>query len=91
MTRQQKKSLFAFLRKAAKEGLVTALRWALLVSMILLLAFAGVWIFFVKTFNAQHLSEVIAAELQKRLQRPVAITSLNVTFINTMELKGFHV
>ena len=91
MTRQQKKSLFAFLRKAAKEGLVTALRWALLVSMILLLAFAGVWIFFVKTFNAQHLSEVIAAELQKRLQRPVAITSLNVTFINTLELKGFHV
>ncbi len=91
MTRQQKKSLFAFLRKAAKEGLVTALRWALLVSMIPLLAFAGVWIFFVKTFNAQHLSEGIAAELQKRLQRPVAITSLNVTFINTLELKGFHV
>ncbi len=91
MTQQQKKSLLAFLRKAVQEGLVTALRWVLLVSMILLLAFAGAWIFFVKTFNAQHLSEVIAAELQKRLQRPVAITSLNVTFINTLELKGFHV
>ena len=91
MTKQQKKSLFASIRKAVKEGFVTGLRWALLVSMILLLVFAGTWIFFVKTFNAQHLSEVIAAELQKRLQRPVAIAALNVTFINTLELKGFRV
>ena len=91
MTKQQKKSLFASIRKAVREGFVTGLRWTLLVSMILLLVFAGTWIFFVKTFNAQHLSEVIADELQKRLQRPVAIAALNVTFINTLELKGFRV
>ncbi len=91
MTRKQKKSLLAFARKFVKNSLLTGLRVVLLLFMVLLLVFAGAWLFFTKAFNAQHLSEVITAELQKRLQRPVAISSLNVSFINTLELKGFRV
>ena len=77
--------------KIVKSLSVTALRWGLLVSMIILLLLSAGWIFFVKAFNAQHLSEVITAELQKRLQRPVAISSVDVKFINLLELKGFRV
>lgn len=91
MTKQQKKSFFSFIRRAVKASFLTGLRVVLLASMVLLLVFAGAWLFFIKAFNAQHLSEVIAGELQKRLQRPVAISSLNVSFINTLELKGFRV
>ena len=77
--------------QALKTSFLVGLRLGLLVTMLLLLVFSAAWLFFVKTFNAQHLSEVIAKELQKRLQRPVAIASVDVKFINMLELKGFRV
>ena len=77
--------------KGIKSVSLTALRWGLLMSMVVLLLLSAGWIFFVKAFNAQHLSEVITTELQKRLQRPVAISSVDVKFINLLELRGFRV
>ncbi|MBO7191344.1 MAG: AsmA family protein [Elusimicrobiaceae bacterium] len=59
--------------------------------MLLLLLFSAAWLFYVKSYNSQHVSEVIAQELQKRLQRPVVIDSIDVKFINELELKGFRV
>jgi len=67
------------------------LKLLLLATMLVLLAFIGLWIFVVKTFNAQRISEVITEELQKRLDRPVAISSMDLTFLNTVKLKGFAV
>ena len=77
--------------KGIKSVYLAALRLGLLAAMVLLLVLATGWILFIKNFNAQHLSEVITAELQKRLQRPVAISSLDIKFINLLELKGFRV
>ena len=91
MTQEKKHKLVKTVRKAAKSMAMASLRLVLFFLMVLLLAFSLVWIYFVKTFNAQHLSEVVAEELQKRLQRPVAISSLKVAFFNTLELEGFHV
>ena len=67
------------------------MRLFLFTAMLLLLLFSAVWLLFLRTFNAQHISEVITEELQKRLDRPVAISSLDLKFINTVELKGFYV
>ncbi len=92
MTKQQEQQTWKNrIWKFAKRSFVWGLRLSLFVSMFVLLVFAVAWIFFVKTFNAQHISEVITAELQKRLNRPVAIASLDLSFINTLELKGFRV
>ncbi len=90
-SKKTKRSWKYQLKRAVKSIFLTTLRLALFTGMILLLVFAAGWLFFIKTFNAQHLSEVIAAELQKRLERPIVISSLNVKFINTLELKGFRV
>ena len=74
-----------------KTGLKFALRWGLLLVMIGMFLASVAWIVFLKTFNAQRVSEVITTELQTRLQRPVAISSLDLKFINTLELKGFRI
>ncbi|MBR4592695.1 MAG: AsmA family protein [Elusimicrobiaceae bacterium] len=92
MTRHKKKRTWKNkLRKFVKSSLILGLRAALFMTMLLLLAGGVVWVFFVKTFNAQHISEVIVEELQKRLDRPVAIQSLELKFINALELKGLRV
>ena len=91
MTKEKKKSWKKKFYKKAKSWLFVGLRTALFVTMSLLIAGGVVWVFFVKAFNAQHISEVIVTELQKRLNRPVAIQSLDLKFINTLELKGFRV
>lgn len=77
--------------RGVKSGLTLTLRLMLFGAMIILLAFSALWIYFVRTFNAQHISERLVAELQKRLNRPVAIASLNLSFINTLEIKGLRV
>ena len=77
--------------KALKSAFIVCLRTVLFLSMLALLLFAAAWLFLVKTFNAQHVSEVLAEEIQKRLQRPVVISSVDVKFINTLEVKGFRV
>ena len=74
-----------------KRSVAFALRTALLLVMFLLLVFVGLWIFVAKTFNAQRISEVITEEIQKHLDRPVAISSMDLTFLNTVELKGFSI
>ncbi len=72
-----------------KRSLFWALRVLLLLLMVLLFFVCSVWLLFVKNFNAQRISELITEELQKRLDRPVAISSMELTFVNTVELKGF--
>ncbi len=74
-----------------KSCFILSLRTVLFAVMLLLLIAAGLWLLFLKTFNAQHISELITEELQKRLDRPVIISSLDLKFINTIELKGFSV
>ena len=75
----------------SKRSTLLMLRILLLFVMALLIVFLGGWIFLVKTFNAQRISEAITSELQKHLSRPVAISSMELTFVNTIELKGFYV
>ena len=77
--------------RLCKRSTALLLRLLLCAVMIVLLAFLSVWIFIVHAFNAQHVSERITAELQKRLGRPVAVSSMDLTFLNTIELKGFYV
>ena len=92
MSKEEKKiSWLKKLYHALKAAFLMGLRLVLLFSMLLLLLFAAAWLFFVKTYTSQHLSEIIAKELQKRLQRPVAIAEVDVKFINMLELKGFRV
>lgn len=79
------------LKHFTKASFFLGLRTVLFTSMFLLLVGALAWILCVKAFNAQHISEVITAELQKRLDRPVAIGALDLKFINTLELKNFRV
>ena len=66
--KKQKKPWTKKLFKALKAAFLVCLRASLFVSMLLLLIFAAAWLFLIKTFNAQHVSEVLAEELQKRLQ-----------------------
>ena len=85
--RDWKKRIWRLTKKTFRWGL----RLSLLVAMMLLLVAGVVWVIFLRAFNAQHISELITAEMQKRLDRPVAIESLDLKFINTVELKGFYV
>lgn len=67
------------------------LRTVLFAIMLFCLICASVWVLFVRTFNAQQISERITQGLQKHLGRPVSISSIELTFINTLELKGLYV
>ena len=78
-------------KRATRVGFLTVWRVVLLLVMLGLLAFCGAWILFVRAFNAQHLSEVITRQLEEKFNRPVMISSLELKFINTLELKGFYV
>ncbi len=88
---KKKTGFWAGLWRFFKACFLLSFRTVLFAVMLLLLLVAGLWLLFLKTFNAQHISEVITEELQKRLDRPVIITSLDLKFINTLELKGFSV
>lgn len=89
--KKKKRSFGWWLWRFVKSCFFLTLRTVLFAVMFLLLLCAGLWIAFLKTFNAQHISELITEELQKRLNRPVVISSLDLKFINTVELKGFSV
>lgn len=80
-----------FSKNMSRSLWIFALRLFLLFSMVLILSAATVWVIFLHAFNPQHISEVLTQELQKRLERPVIISSLSLSFINTLELKGFSV
>ena len=88
---KHKKGFWAWVARFIKSCFLVSFRMVLFTVMLLLLLVAGLWLVFLKTFNAQHISEVITEELQKRLDRPVIISSLDLKFINTLELKGFSV
>ena len=88
---KKQKGFWSWIWRFFKSCLVLSLRTVLFAVMLLLLIAAGLWLVFLKTFNAQHISEIITEELQKRLDRPVIISSLDLKFINTVELKGFSV
>ena len=92
--RRQRAKKRLFVRKTkyySKASFLTAWRLVLFAAMLLLLLFCVAWVFFVRTFNAQHISEVITRTLQEKLNRPVMISSLNLKYLNTVELKGFYV
>ena len=88
---KKKRSFLSWVWRFFKACFVLSLRTVLFTVMLLLLIAAGLWLLFLKTFNAQHISELITEEIQKRLDRPVIITSLDLKFINAIELKGFSV
>ncbi len=88
---KKKKGFWPWLRRFIRRCVVLSLRTVLFAVMFVLLVAAGLWLLFLKTFNAQHISELITEELQKRLDRPVRIASLDLTSLNTIELKGFSV
>ena len=88
---KKQKGFWSWIWRFFKSCLVLSLRTVLFAVMLLLLIAAGLWLVFLKTFNAQHISEIITEELQKRLDRPVIISSLDLKFINAVELKGFSV
>lgn len=74
-----------------KRSAHAACRLLLFAVMLLLVLFCIVWIMFLRVFNAQQLSERITAQLQKQLNRPVKISSINMKFLNMIELKGFSI
>jgi len=82
------------LRKAkryTKASAHSVCRFLLFAVMFLLLVFCVVWILFLRTFNAQQVSERITSQLQRQLDRPVKISSINMKFLNVIELKGFYI
>lgn len=89
--KKRKRSLRRRFFRFVKASFLLGLRLFLFTVMFLLLLFSAIWLLFLKTFNAQHISEVITQQLQERLDRPVSISSLDLKFINTIELKGFSV
>lgn len=90
-SRAKKRLLIRKTKRATKASMLTAWKLCLFAVMVLLLLGCITWILFLRAFNAQHISEVITEQLQKKLNRPVRISSLELKFINTLELKGFTV
>ena len=93
MTKKKRKWLrfLCFSKNFGKSFAIFALRTFLLFSMLAVLAGVAGWVLFLRAFNPQHISEMLTQELQTRLGRPVIISSLDLAFINTLELKGFSV
>ncbi len=83
-----------FVRKTkryTKASVFTTGRLVLFAVMLLLVLFCSVWLLLMRAFNAQHISEMITRTLQQKLDRPVLISSLELKFLNVVELKGFSV
>lgn len=74
-----------------KNASLSALRLSLFAVMLLMLLCSVFWLLLLHDFNAQHLSELITTTLQKKLDRPVAISSLELKTLNSVEIKGFYV
>ncbi len=90
--KRAKKRLFVRRTKHfSKASMLAVFRLALFTLMFLLLAFCVAWIVFLRMFNAQQLSERITYQLQKQFNRPVKISSINMKFLNMVELKGFYI
>ena len=70
---------------------VLLLRTGLFVVMLVFLLCGGVWVAVSHMFNAQQISQAMTYQLQKVFNRPVVISSLDLKFLNTVELKGFAI
>ena len=66
-------------------------RVVLLATMVALLTGIVLWLVAIKLFNAQQISESITRQLQRVFNRPVIISSVDLKFFNTLELRGFAV
>ena len=66
-------------------------RTLLFTLMLLLLLFMGLWIAAQKMFNVQQISEMLVQRLEILFDRPVVVTSLDLKFLNTVQLNGFAV
>lgn len=75
----------------ARGTFALLLRTLLFTVMLLFLLGAGLWVAALKMFNAQQISEALTHRLQMMFDRPVVISSLDLKFLNTVELKGFAV
>lgn len=67
------------------------LRTLLFVVMFVFLLGGVSWVAISHMFNAQQISQAMTYQLQKVFNRPVIISSLDLKFLNTVELKGFAV
>lgn len=97
MARNKKAKSSASSRKRSRTARIVLgtlgvlFRTFLFTVMLLLLLGGGLWIAALKIFNAQQISETLTQRLQTVLDRPVVISSLDLKFVNTVELKGFAV
>ena len=81
----------AIAKKLVKWSVVLFLRAFLFTSLLLSLLIVGLWLTAIKMFNAQQISELLVDRLQTLFDRPVVVSSLDLKFLNTVELKGFSV
>ena len=88
---QKSRSLWHGLMRFSGRVMGWTLRILLLLVMLVLLVGSATWLFLIKTFNSQQISENLAQRLEEVFDRPVVISSLDLKFFNTVELKGFAV
>ena len=56
---KHKKGFWAWVARFIKSCFLVSFRMVLFTVMLLLLLVAGLWLVFLKTFNAQHISELL--------------------------------
>jgi len=83
--------ILKFLWQFVATLFMMTLRLTLFCAMLALVLFSAAWLFFLHAFNAQNISEVVVSQLQEHLDRPVMVSSIDLRFVNTIELKGFSV
>lgn len=79
------------LKRRMRAVFVFALRTFLCMTMLAFVLGGGAWLAVNKIINAQQISQAVTYQLQKVFDRPVVISSLDLKFLNTVELKGFAV
>ncbi len=90
-TRAKRRLFLRRTKRITKASALTAWRLVLFTLMLLLLLMCVAWVVFVRAFNAQNLSERIAYQLQRQLNRPVKVGSIHLKFLNEIELKDFSI
>ena len=71
--------------------LLLVFRTGLFLVMTVFLSAGVLWLGINKLFNAQQISQAVTYQLQKVFDRPVVISSVDLKFLNTVELAGFAV
>ena len=74
-----------------RRGSLLFFKMSLFAVMFLFLLVGALWLGMNKIFNAQQISQSVTYQLQKVFDRPVVISSLDLKFLNTVELKGFAI